>query len=160
MFGLTVSPDGSVIVADSYAPEGSDKKVRVWDAATLEVRSEFSIDREFTLAAAGGEWVAHVDPSPRTAGGAGRLRVHDIDTGAIVAEPKGEFFTVSDQLDESSMLLTTDRTGDVIVFDTTTRGRWWRGGPRTLPVCVAWLSPSTTPGWPLPVRTTLSGSGT
>ena len=113
---VVVSADSSSFVASSYAPdpfspEGSVRMVRVWDAATLEVRSEFEI-ADGPVLAAGPSWVAaEGDP----------VVIYDIDSGAVVAEFEIENPVVSmAATSDGSLLFVGDAGGVVLAIDTTT----------------------------------------
>jgi len=113
---IVVSADGSSFVASSYAPapftpEGSVRTARVWDAATLEVRSEFEI-ADGPVRAAGTTWLAaEGDP----------LVIYDVDSGAVVAELEidSEIIAMTATSD-GSLLFVGDGAGLLRVFDTTT----------------------------------------
>ena len=113
---VVVSANGASFVASSYArqpfsPEGSVRMVRVWDAATLEVRSEFEIP-DGPVLAAGETWVAaEGDP----------LVIYDIDSGAVVTEFEIESPVVSmAATSDGSLLFTGDVAGAARAFNTTT----------------------------------------
>jgi hypothetical protein len=111
---LVVSADGSAFVANSYVPESflrSVRTVRVWDAASLEVRSEFEIP-DGLVQAAGASWVA---------AGGDTLVIYDIDSGAVLAEFEIESDVISmAATSDGSMLVVGDAGGLVRAYDTTT----------------------------------------
>ncbi|MFQ5968819.1 MAG: WD40 repeat domain-containing protein, partial [Acidimicrobiia bacterium] len=116
-FGSVVAAlDGSFFAAESYAPVGSERSIRVWDGETLDVRSEFEVPRSQHVTAAGAGWLGTFDSDLF-----GWLTVYDVDSGAVLAEPSKATdrpFWVYAVAPDGSLLYAADLEGSVWVFDT------------------------------------------
>lgn len=113
---VAASVDGSFVVADSYAPRGSPKKVRVWDTGSLRIRSEFEVPFEYQILTAGTDWIAHQRSDID-------VRISDVDTGEEIARyPSGLISgaPVSAQPEDGSLLVVPAVSGGVRVVDTKT----------------------------------------
>ena len=117
-------PDGSFFAAVSYATRDGDKVVRVWDSASLTVRSEFVVPGTRILVGAGIDWLAFFD---QVAEG---LFFYDVDTGSLartLEPPPGGGYGGLDQSEDGSVLFLGSFPRTVSVFATANwelLGRW------------------------------------
>ncbi len=104
--------EGTVVAAQSYEPIGAGSRtVRVWDGATLEVRSEFEIPVAEAIDAVGTSWfITNEFGSPW-------LLVYDIDTGEEVARLDSQIAVKAATPDGT--VLFTILFGRITAFDTT-----------------------------------------
>ena len=91
------------------------RTIRVWDAATLAVDSEFEIPAHHTVFAAGDTWVAGHDFETSS------LVVYDIDSGTVVTELESTGPHMATSNDGSVLFAAGLRDGFIAGFDT---GTW------------------------------------
>lgn len=113
--GVAVASDGSFIAAESYTVGAEPRLVRVWDAGSHEVITEFEVSASEFLYSAGPSWTAASDFAN--------------DTVVVRAIPSGEEIVRFDEVpmsnvhevsSDAALLYIADWFGDMWVYDTAT----------------------------------------
>jgi WD40 repeat protein len=111
--GVVASIDGSFVAAESYAPPGVQRRVRVWDATSFEVLAEFDVNDSETLYGAGPTWtVSWLPPTDE-------LVVRSIPSGDVIATlGDGVLSHIVELSADASLLYVADWIGGVWIYDT------------------------------------------